>query len=176
MKELKEWINCFQPDLLPSKPTPEKLSRIISKLKTTRPFSKITVTNGCFDMLHHGHISLLKNSKKLGGHLSSLVVGINSDRAIKELKGESRPIISEEARLFSIRQLSCVSFAFIFDSTDFSPYLNAMGKCIFAKGPYYERIAQKEFNVLKANGGSWARVPLDFEVSTTSIIEKIKSK
>jgi len=161
---------------LPDKPTPEELSAIISKLKTTRPYSKIIVANGCFDMLHPGHISLLKNSKKLGGYLSSLVVGINSDKAIKDLKGENRPIIDEEARLFSIKQLSCVSFAFIFDSTDFSPYLNAIGKCIFAKGPYYERIARKEFDVLKKNGGSWIRVPLDFKVSTTSIIEKIKNE
>jgi len=73
---------------------------------------KVVFTNGCFDVLHRGHIEYLKESKKLGDYL---IVGINSDASVKKLKGEDRPLYNQWDRKFFLEELRCVDEVIIFD-------------------------------------------------------------
>ena len=73
---------------------------------------KVIFTNGCFDVLHRGHIEYLKKSKELGDYL---IVGINSDRSVKKLKGEDRPLYNQWDRKFFLEELRCVDEVIIFD-------------------------------------------------------------
>jgi D-beta-D-heptose 7-phosphate kinase/D-beta-D-heptose 1-phosphate adenosyltransferase len=135
----------------------------------------MVVVNGCFDMMHAGHISLLKKAKSLGRRDPILIVGINSDESIRSLKGESRPIISQEERLFCIRELKCVDMAFIFDSVDFAPYLAVTPKCKFVKGGDYDCITEAESLALARNTGVWNTIDSDFATTTSGLVKKIQS-
>lgn len=91
----------------------------------------VVFTNGCFDVLHRGHIEYLKKSKELGDYL---IVGINSDRSVKKLKGEDRPLYSQEDRKFFLEQLRCVDEVIIFDEDDPIELLKKVKPDILTKG------------------------------------------
>jgi len=91
----------------------------------------VVFTNGCFDVLHRGHISYLKESKKLGDYL---IVGINSDRSVKKLKGEDRPLYNQEDRKFFLEELRCVDEVIIFDEDDPVPLIKRIKPDILTKG------------------------------------------
>ncbi|PAF52645.1 D-glycero-beta-D-manno-heptose-7-phosphate kinase [Helicobacter sp. 13S00477-4] len=128
---------------------------------------KIVFTNGCFDILHRGHISYLQSSKKLG---DILIVGLNSDLSVKRLKGEERPINSQEDRAFILAGLESVDFIIIFDEDTPEELIAAIKPDILVKGKDYEgkRIA----------GSQHAKEVLLIDFiegkSTTNILNKIK--
>ena len=81
---------------------------------------KLVFTNGCFDVLHRGHIELLKHCRVLGGDTGWVIVGINSDESIRRLKGDHRPIMSQDDRKALLEELSCIDEVVIFDED--TPY------------------------------------------------------
>lgn len=91
----------------------------------------VIFTNGCFDVLHRGHIEYLKKSKELGDYL---IVGINSDRSVKKLKGEDRPLYNQEDRKFFLEELRCVDEVIIFDEDDPIDLLKKVKPDILTKG------------------------------------------
>lgn len=128
---------------------------------------KIVFTNGCFDILHYGHVSYLKEAKNLG---DILVVGLNSDSSIKRLKGESRPINTQEDRANILRELKCVDFVIIFDEDTPLELIKRLKPDILVKGGDY-----KNKEVIGSDIVPCVRL-IDFipNKSTTNIINKIK--
>lgn len=128
---------------------------------------KIVFTNGCFDILHRGHITYLKEAKSFG---DILVVGLNSDNSVHKLKGDNRPINNQDDRLFMLKNLSCVDFVILFDED--TPYnlINEIRPDILVKGGDY-----KDKEVVGSDIIKDVRI-VDFVAnkSTTNIINKIK--
>ncbi|CRF46898.1 ADP-heptose synthase / D-glycero-beta-D-manno-heptose 7-phosphate kinase [Helicobacter heilmannii] len=130
---------------------------------------KIIFTNGCFDLLHRGHVEYLQKAKALGG---LLVVGLNSDSSVRRLKGKSRPICSQDARAFVLAGLECVDFVVLFEEDTPLELIKALKPHVLVKGADY---AGKEIV-----GSSLVQevVLIDFVegYSTTSTLEKIQNR
>ena len=145
----------------------EKAKKIINKLKKEN--KKIVFTNGCFDLLHPGHIKLLEEAKKIGDYL---FVGLNSDKSIKKIKGEKRPILSQDARARILSAVEYVDYIILFD--DPTPYrlIKSLKPHYLVKGADWkkEEIIGKEF-VQKVY-----RVKILKNFSTTLLIKKILEK
>lgn len=134
---------------------------------------KIIATNGCFDILHVGHLRYLGASKKLGDHL---VVGLNSDSSVKELKGESRPINSQEDRKEMLLGLEVVDEVIIFDETTACEFLKKVKPDIYTKGGDYSPEEVKNWPEYKTAQELGCKIELiDFVdgKSSTKIIEKL---
>lgn len=132
------------------------------------------VVNGCFDLLHCGHLDLLQKAKNLLGRHCAIFVGINSDESVSRLK-PNRPIINQWDRLRMLNALSVTDRCFIFDSEDFAPYLKALGKCYFVKGGDYSKPSKNEQKVLNETDSIFVTVDSKRDNPTTKIIEKIKN-
>ena len=132
----------------------------------------VVFTNGCFDLLHRGHLHLLNESSALG---QRLIVGINSDKSVKKLKGEGRPILPENDRAEIISSLECVDNVVIFDEETPLTIIKILNPDILVKGSDYnqEDIVGSDFVI--ANGGSVVSIPIMEGLSTTSLIEKISN-
>lgn len=132
---------------------------------------KIIFTNGCFDLIHVGHLRTFIEAKKLG---DILIVGINSDRSVKTLKGETRPLISELDRAELIVALKPVDYVIIFDEIDVSNLLETVQPDIYVKGGDYtlENLPEKEtinrFNI------EVKFIPLVAGISTTELVNRIR--
>lgn len=134
---------------------------------------KIVFTNGCFDILHRGHISYLNEARKLG---DVLFLGLNSDASVKRLKGESRPINNQEDRKFILENLRSIDCVEIFDEDTPLDLIKAISPSILVKGGDWrpEQIVGSEF--VLSNGGSVLSLKFIDGHSTTSVIEKIQSQ
>lgn len=132
----------------------------------------IVSTNGCFDILHVGHVRILKQSKALG---NILVVGINSDASVKRLKGEDRPINNQDDRAELLSSLECVDFVSIFDEGTPVEFLKSVKPNIHVKGADYKPENLEETPVVESFGGEVRILPLVPQKSTTSLVEKIRS-
>ncbi len=154
--------------------TIENNIKIIEGLKLNN--KKIVLTNGCFDILHRGHVDYLKQSSKQGDYL---FVGINSDRSIKQLKGDKRPINKELDRAYLISELKCVCGVFIFNELNFSNCLGLLKPSCWTKGEDYNwnNIHQSERNVCVKNNINIKFLPyvVNGMYSTTSIINNINN-
>lgn len=146
-------------------------SKELEKFLELNKEKKIVFTNGCFDILHRGHVTYLSEARKLG---DLLVLGVNSDASVKRLKGPERPINSEEDRKYVLSQLKAVDFAEIF--TEDTP-LNLIKKVrpkILVKGGDWkidQIVGGKE---VVADGGEVFSLQFVDGYSTTSIIHKIQ--
>lgn len=132
---------------------------------------KLVFTNGCFDLVHRGHLEVLANTADLG---DKLIIGLNSDSSIKHLKGENRPIMDEISRAILLASLQFVD-AVVFFSEE-TPYklIETLVPDVLAKGGDYKvtEIAGRE--VVLENGGEVILVPFIDGFSSTNIVEKIK--
>ena len=132
---------------------------------------KVVFTNGCFDILHYGHISYLAQARQLG---DVLVVGLNSDASVKRLKGPSRPVNNQEARAFVLAALEMVDYVVIFEED--TPYniITRVKPDILVKGGDYEidNIVGGDF--VRARGGQVLTIPFEDGFSTSSILEHLK--
>lgn len=134
---------------------------------------RVIFANGCFDLLHYGHIRFLQSCKALGGHL---MVGINSDSSIKRLKGEHRPIIPEMERKHMLLALDCVDSVVVFVEDNPVEVLSLLQPDIYVQSSEYQDKNLPEFRVVKEYGGKIAIVtPDDYmkKVHTSMIIDKI---
>lgn len=148
--------------------TLEEILRIRERLR--REGKKLVFTNGCFDLLHVGHVRYLKQARSLG---DALAVGLNSDRSVRELKGVGRPIIPEEERAEILSALACVDYVFIFNDLTPQRVIDAIVPDILAKGADWgiSEIVGRE-TVEKA-GGMVCSIPLVEGSSTSSIIKTV---
>ncbi len=148
------------------------LERLLEILKAQRPERKVVFTNGCFDIIHAGHVDYLERAKSLG---DILVVGMNSDRSVKKIKGSKRPIVSQEMRAKVLSALRPVDYVVIFDEETPIRLVEAIRPDVLVKGGDWdlERIVGKD--LVESYGGKVVTVPIRFEISTTKIIERIIS-
>ena len=133
---------------------------------------KLVVTNGCFDILHPGHVTSLEAARRLG---DGLLVGINGDEATRRLKGPNRPVNSQDDRAAVLAALESVSAVCIFAETAATRFLERAQPDVYAKGGDYtlETLNQEERRAVEAAGGRIQIIPLVPGKSTTAILEKI---
>ncbi len=134
---------------------------------------KIVFTNGCFDILHAGHVRYLKEAAKLG---DQLIVGMNSDTSIKKLKGENRPIVTLEERMEVMSSLNCVDWVVPFEDETPIELITKISPDVLAKGGDYTAENIVGFDHVTEGGGKVVVLPFVDGCSTTSIIEKIKAQ
>ena len=142
----------------------EKVLELKSNKKT------IVTTNGCFDILHAGHVRYLAQAKALG---DTLILCLNSDASVKRLKGESRPLNCEADRAEVVAGLGAVDYVVIFEEDTPVEVLADLKPDIHVKGGDYTEDSLPETAIIKKNGGNVQFIPLVEGRSTTNIIEKI---
>ena len=134
---------------------------------------KIVFTNGCFDILHVGHVRYLNQARALG---DALVVGINSDRSVRELKGNSRPVVPELERAEILAALACVDYVFIFDDPTPQRVIDAIVPDVLAKGADWQISDIVGRETVERAGGRVCNIPLVEGSSTTEIIRKVRER
>ena len=132
---------------------------------------KIIFSNGCFDLLHKGHIDLLAKARSLG---DVLIVGLNSDVSVKALKGDKRPIQNQKVRFNNLLKLNSVDLIIIFEEKTPLKLIKKIQPNIIVKGQDYKVKHVVGYNTIKGWGGEVVLVPLTKGYSTTSIIKKNK--
>jgi D-beta-D-heptose 7-phosphate kinase/D-beta-D-heptose 1-phosphate adenosyltransferase len=133
----------------------------------------IVMTNGCFDLLHVGHIKLLSDAKKMG---DALIVAIDDDDSVQMLKGPGRPIIGAQERVRIISALDCVDFVTLFSTNELEGLVEAIRPHILVKGSNYTTEAVIGRDIVKSFGGHVALIPITEPVSSSQIIERIKER
>ena len=130
---------------------------------------KLVFTNGCFDLLHKGHLDLLSNAAGFG---DKLFIGLNSDKSVKKLKGDSRPKQNERTRAQKLLELKYVNHVIIFEDLTPQKLVHAISPNVLVKGGDYKRSEIVGAKHVISRGGVVKIVPLTPGFSTTSIIEK----
>ena len=145
----------------------DRLSRFVQALRRRRPGARIVLTNGVFDLLHAGHLRLLREARALG---DALIVAINSDDSTRSIKGRGRPVIPQFARAQLLAGLRSVDACFIFTEKDPMRVLDIVRPDVLAKGSEYpvSRIVGARW--VSGYGGKVVRLPMVTGWSTTSII------
>jgi D-beta-D-heptose 7-phosphate kinase/D-beta-D-heptose 1-phosphate adenosyltransferase len=136
-----------------------------------RAHRRVVFTNGCFDLLHPGHIRLLSEARKLG---DLLVVGLNSDASVRKLKGPERPILSERDRAQVLGGLDAVDFVVLFDEETPERLIEAVRPDVLVKGSDYTEATVVGAPFVRSYGGTVALVPLLPGSSTTAMVSRLK--
>ena len=136
---------------------------------------RVVLTNGCFDLLHVGHIRYLQAARALG---DVLIVGLNGDRSVRELKGAHRPLNNEQDRAELLAALECVDFVTIFQEPRATRLLETVAPAIYAKGGDYTRetLNAEERAVLEKIGADIRIIPFEKGYSTSGLIEKLRAQ
>ncbi len=149
----------------------KKLDELVEEIESQRKENKkIVFTNGCFDILHIGHIRYLKDARNAG---DLLIIGLNSDSSVREIKGEKRPIVSQDQRAEVLSALYFVDYVVIFDDPDPYNIIKSIKPHVLVKGADWEEDQIIGGDFVKENGGHVERIELAPDSSTTLIIEKI---
>jgi D-glycero-beta-D-manno-heptose 1-phosphate adenylyltransferase len=148
----------------------QELSDHCEKLRATG--KKLVATNGCFDLLHIGHVRYLQAARALGDFLA---VGLNGDRSVRELKGSGRPITREPDRAEVLAALQCVDLVTIFPQIRATRFIATVRPAIYVKGGDYssETLDEEERAVLKEIGAEIRLIPFETGYSTSRLIEQI---
>ncbi len=131
---------------------------------------KIVFTNGCFDILHAGHIAYLNRAASCG---DVLVLGLNSDSSIKSIKGDKRPIINQDQRSKVLSAMSCIDYIIFFDEPEPKNLIIKIQPDVLVKGADWEENQISGADVVKGRGGTIERIVFEEDISTTKIIERI---
>ena len=145
------------------------LKKIIPRLKKQR--KKIIFTNGCFDLLHAGHITLLRKAKSLG---DILIVGLNTDQSARKLKGKGRPLIPQKDRALVLSALRDVDFVVFFSEPTPLDLVRLLTPDVLVKGADYKSSAIVGADWVRANGGRVVRIPLVKGKSSSVIFRKLQ--
>lgn len=148
----------------------EALSDIVKGLK--QKGETIVFTNGCFDIVHPGHIHTLSEARDLG---TKLIVGINSDSSVKKLKGDTRPIQNEDQRALTIAAFSFVDYVVLFENETPIKLIETLIPNILVKGGDYKIDEIVGADIVLKNGGKVEMIPFLKGFSTTNTIGKISS-
>jgi len=134
---------------------------------------KIVFTNGCFDLIHLGHIEVIARSADLG---DILIIGVNTDNSIKRLKGPNRPIVEEISRAKQLAALEFVDAVVFFDQDTPIDLIKVINPNVITKGGDYNTDQVIGNDIVTQNDGEVVIIPLTQGYSTTSILEKIKDE
>jgi rfaE bifunctional protein nucleotidyltransferase chain/domain len=151
----------------------EELSERTNALRAAG--KRIVVTNGCFDLLHVGHVRYLKAARALG---DALVVGVNDDRSVRELKGHGRPLNNENDRAELVASLESVDLVAIFRELRATRFIELVKPDVYVKGGDYdsESLNTEERRALEQIGTKIDIVPFERGYSTSKLIEKLQKK
>jgi rfaE bifunctional protein nucleotidyltransferase chain/domain len=133
----------------------------------------IVFTNGCFDLIHRGHVEYLNQAKSYG---DLLIVGINSDESVKQLKGENRPYINEDDRAYIVSQLLPVDYVYVFNEDNPYDLIRLVEPDILIKGSDYSLNEIIGRDLVEKKGGCVITIPLIKGRSTTDLIKKIQQQ
>ena len=148
-----------------------KLKDLIFTLKKLRESGKrIVFTNGCFDILHVGHVRYLLDARKKG---DILVLGLNSDASVKSIKSDSRPVVSQDQRAEVLAGLACVDYITVFDEPDPLALIRAIKPDVLVKGADWEEKKIIGSDLVKSYGGEVVRITMVPDISTSVIIQRI---
>jgi rfaE bifunctional protein nucleotidyltransferase chain/domain len=147
----------------------EDLKSIV--LLAKRQGQKTVFTNGCFDILHRGHLHLLRQAKALG---DLLIVAVNSDASVRQIKGPARPVITESGRTELLAALEMVDYVTLFDECDPCRLLNELQPDVLVKGGDWSKAGVVGADIVQRSGGTVVVVPYLNGFSTTQIIEKAR--
>jgi D-beta-D-heptose 7-phosphate kinase/D-beta-D-heptose 1-phosphate adenosyltransferase len=157
----------------PSSDSPDKIISLPQAINSIAQHyvagQRIVFTNGCFDLLHIGHVTFLQEAAELG---DVLIVAINSDRGVRELKGPHRPVIDQQTRASMLAALTCVDYVLIFDEPTPHRMLDLLRPDVLVKGGTTEEVVGRE--VVEAYGGEVYVLPATSDVSTTRILSEIQ--
>ena len=148
----------------------QSLQNLSKKLKKEK--NKIITTNGCFDILHLGHIQYLIQARRMG---DVLIVGVNSDNSVKKIKGNNRPLQSEKVRALQLAGLESVNYISIFDEDTPLEFIKNLEPYTHVKGSDYANKDIPEKRLVESLGGKMAFVEYLPGFSTTEIIKRIQS-
>jgi D-beta-D-heptose 7-phosphate kinase / D-beta-D-heptose 1-phosphate adenosyltransferase len=169
-----EFLNAFKQQTAETKPEKvlprEELGEIISQARAAG--KRVVFTNGCFDLLHVGHIDVLQAAKSFG---DILIVGVNSDESVRGLKGHSRPIQSEQDRTKILSSLACVDYVTIFNEATPSQLIDLVRPSILVKGGDYKADSVVGAHEVESWGGRVEIIPLVKGRSTSSIVHKMQT-
>ena len=133
---------------------------------------KVVFTNGCFDIIHLGHIDYLSKTKDLG---DVLIIGLNTDLSVQRLKGESRPVVNEHARAMLLASLHFVDAVVLFDEDTPYELIKTIQPNILVKGSDYKEEDIVGYDIVRSNGGSIKTIDFLEGYSTSLILEKLKN-
>lgn len=133
---------------------------------------KVVFTNGCFDILHPGHVDYLNKAKALG---DILILGLNSDTSIKRIKGEKRPVLNQDERAAITSNLKAVDYVVIFEEDDPFNIISYLIPDVLVKGADWSLDKIIGRDVVEANGGEVKAIKFVTDQSTTNIIKKVLS-
>jgi D-glycero-beta-D-manno-heptose 1-phosphate adenylyltransferase len=134
---------------------------------------KLVATNGCFDLLHVGHVRYLQAARALGDFLA---VGLNSDHSVRELKGSGRPIMTESDRAEVLAALECVDLVTIFPQVRATEFIAAVRPAVYVKGGDYtsETLDEEERAILKEIDAEIRLIPFEVGFSTSGLLKKLR--
>jgi D-beta-D-heptose 7-phosphate kinase/D-beta-D-heptose 1-phosphate adenosyltransferase len=132
--------------------------------------TKVVFTNGCFDLIHRGHVEYLQKARELA---EVLVIGLNTDDSVRRLKGPNRPILPQEDRAAILAAFECVDYVVLFAEDTPLNLIRALMPEVLAKGEDYQEQEIVGHDIVKAAGGKVARIPLTSGRSTSQIIAGI---
>jgi D-beta-D-heptose 7-phosphate kinase/D-beta-D-heptose 1-phosphate adenosyltransferase len=148
-----------------------KLEDLLAELARHRAQGrKIVFTNGCFDIVHLGHVEYFRYAKRQG---DILVVAVNTDHSIQRLKGPKRPIINEQDRISVLEELESIDYLILFDDDTPIPLLKTIRPDVLVKGADYTKEQVVGWDLVEAYGGRIALAPLVNGRSTSSVIQRI---
>jgi D-beta-D-heptose 7-phosphate kinase/D-beta-D-heptose 1-phosphate adenosyltransferase len=150
--------------------------KILTRTQTVARFGRprtdvVVFTNGCFDLLHRGHVEYLNAARALGDRL---VVGLNTDASVRRLKGASRPVVGEADRAFVLAGLECVDAVTLFDEDTPAQLIAALLPDVLVKGGDYRPEAVVGRETVEAAGGRLVLIPFVAGHSTSSILQRIQ--
>ncbi|GIK20776.1 MAG: D-glycero-beta-D-manno-heptose 1-phosphate adenylyltransferase [Ignavibacterium sp.] len=149
----------------------KEIKEIRNRLKQEN--KKVVFTNGCFDLIHSGHVDYLVKAKELG---DILIVALNSDQSVKRIKGDKRPILKQEERAFIVSNLKPVDYVTFFEEDTPAEIINELLPDILVKGADWsiDKIVGRD--IVEANGGKVKTITFVNDQSTSKIIQLIKDR
>jgi|UniRef100_A0A7V6A2F8 D-beta-D-heptose 7-phosphate kinase/D-beta-D-heptose 1-phosphate adenosyltransferase len=148
-----------------------ELSFIVPHLRAQG--KRVVFTNGCFDLLHVGHVRFLEESKQRG---DVLVVAVDTDASVRRVKGEGRPVLSEQERLRMLAALAAVDYVALFESAQLPEILASLKPDILTKGSNYPEVEVEGRDIVTGYGGQIALIPVHDPVSITGLIHRIRQE
>ena len=151
--------------------TLDELHEALQRWRQAR--GRIVMTNGCFDLLHPGHVASLQEARRLG---DCLVVGLNSDRSVRELKGPNRPLIDQQGRATMLAALECVDYVVLFDEPTVAGLVAQVAPHVLVKSAEYapDQVVGGDF--VQQHGGRVALVPMQSGYSTSQLVARLRGQ
>lgn len=167
-------MSTYAPEVQPRGDAASRIldrNRLIARVAIARKHgARVVFANGCFDILHAGHVRYLEGARALG---DMLIVGVNSDKQVRVLKGEGRPFVCERERAEIIASLRAVDFVTIFPEPTVEPLIRAIRPDIHAKGTDYTEESVPERDVVRSYGGRVAIVGDPKDHSSTEMFRRV---